>query len=91
MSGLDPHGTTFSDLPPHFEVGMENDEIHDFVYLLYGSLIRQCKEKLNNMSCLLHFAADLAFQSDIFEDDILQDASHFFPRLPMFTDQNFLR
>ena len=91
LAGLDPHQTTFGDLPPHFKVGMENEDIHDFMYLLYGPIIRQYEEKLKVTSCLLLFAASLVYHSGTFEDIMLQKPNHFFSRLPMFSDQPLLR
>ena len=78
LAGLDPHQTTFGDLPPHFKVGMENEYIHDFMYLLYGPIIRQYKEKLKIIWCLIHFAVSLVYHSGTFEDIILQKPYYFF-------------
>ena len=78
LVGLDPHSTTFSELPPHFEVGMENQDIHDFVYLLYGPIIRQYEEKLNITSCLLLFSASLAYHANILKISYLKTPHIFF-------------
>ena len=77
-AGLDPHQTTFGDLPPHFKVGMDNEDILDFIYLLYGPIIRKRKKKLKITLYLLLFATSLVYHSGTFAEIMLQKPNHCF-------------
>ena len=59
----------------HYLGRHENEDIHDFMYLLYGPIIRK---KLKVTLCLLFFAASLVNHSGTFEDIMLQIPNHFF-------------
>ena len=67
LATLDPHQTTFGDLPPHSKVGMENEDIRDFIYILYGPIIRQYEKKIKITLYLLLFAKRLVHHLGTFE------------------------
>ena len=85
MAGLDPHKTSFSDLPPHFDVGTENKDIEEFMMLCYGPIICKYEDEFCMSSCLLLFAANLVYHQDRFQEVITRYPNHFFAQLPMFT------
>ena len=90
LAGLDPHKKSFADLPPHFDVSIENEDMNEFMILCYGPIIHKYKDEFYVSSCLLFFAANIAYHQDMSQEVIARHPHNFFVHLLIFTDIELL-
>ena len=90
LSGLNPMKPEFSTLPPHFQVGMENKDVSEFVMLLFGPIIERYDDIHHVVGPFLLYAASLAYHSDRFAEIMLDNPNHFFNKLPIWYDRELL-
>ena len=84
---LNPHESSFGDLPPHFSCGRENKCVDRAMHGMFGSLT---KVHTSTNAILLLCLASIVHHSDQIDKVILKNPGHIFGSMYIFSDKKLL-
>jgi hypothetical protein len=87
LAGLNPHDSTFGDLPPHFSCGRENKFVDRGMNGMFGNLT---KVHTTTNAILLLCLPSIVHHSDEIDKVILKNPGHIFGSMYIFSDRDLL-
>lgn len=87
LAGLNPHESSFGDLPPHFSCGRENKCVDRAMHGMFGTLT---KVHTSTNAILLLCLASIVHHSDEIDKVILKNPGHIFGSMYIFSDRKLL-
>ena len=93
LAGFDSCSSKFSAVPPHFTIGMENEDIRSAMIRCFRSFFgdgRLIDQQPNLQGLLLRCLASMVHHSTSLLDIIDRNPGHCFQNIPILTDSNFL-
>jgi len=89
LCGLDPNDSTFSVLPPHWNVDspVDDADIKEGLQLMYGKIIAAYPESI---AVLVRFLASATYASDWLQDIAAKNPGHPFSAVPLLQNPDLL-